>query len=234
MMLGNGIRVAVAFLSTTLVMPLAFAACQPATETPTSASVAIRCDSVAKGGNAFVVGIVFSDTTMPTAGFNLNIEYDRGALVFDSAALGSLTSGEWEYFVSRSGLVDPSDTGGIAGFVRLVALADQPDTLNRKPKPRSLVGPGELARIYFYVSERKDYLGRSTSLRFIWTKCDDNSFSDPKGIKLFVSHDVYDAAGERPGEGIEKYTGIAARCFSSRRNPPQRVIDFHNAVVTVR
>ncbi|TFH64031.1 MAG: hypothetical protein E4G91_07085 [Candidatus Zixiibacteriota bacterium] len=234
----------------TRILPLCFAAIlllsvtlvaegtnQPATrqsQTPPHGTMAISCDSIATAGNEFVVDLIFSDTTMPVAGFNLNIEYDRGVLVFDSATLGSLTAGEWEYFSSRSGLIDRSDSGSAAGFIRLVALADQPDAENKAPKPRSLVGPGELVRIYFYVSERKEYQGRPTFLRFIWTKCDDNSFSDRKGIKLYVSRDVYDATGKRLTNGVDKYAGAANNCFSSRRNAPVRVFDFRSAAVMIR
>ncbi len=210
---------------------------QPATkqsQTLPHSTVAIRCDSVATAGDKFVVGLVFSDTTMPVAGFNLNIEYDRGALVFDSATLGSLTAGEWEYFSSRSGLIDRSDSGSTAGFIRLVALADQQDAENKTPKPRSLVGPGELVQIYFYVSERKEYQGGSTFLRFIWTKCDDNSFSDKSGTKLYLSRDVYDATGKRPANGVDKYAGAANNCLSSRRNPPVRMFDFRSAATVIK
>ena len=197
-------------------------------------TVAIKCDSVAKAGGEFIVGLVFSDTTIPVAGFNLNIEYDRGALVFDSATLGSLTAGEWEYFSSRSGLIDRSESGSAAGFIRLVALADQQDARNKTPKPRSLVGPGELVRIYFYVGERKEYQDRSTFLRFIWTKCDDNSFSDKSGGKLYVSRDVFDATGKRLTNGANKYAGVADKCLSSRRNAPVRAFDFRGAATVIR
>ena len=197
-------------------------------------TLAIKSDSVASAGGEFVVGLVFSDTTMPVAGFNLNIEYDPGALVFDSATLGSLTIGEWEFFSSRSGLIERSDSGGAAGFIRLIALADQQDTLNKAPKPRSLVGPGELVRIYFYVSERKKYQGQPTLLRFLWTKCDDNSFSDKSGTKLYLSRDVYDATGKRLTNGVDKYAGAADVCISSKRNPPLRLFDFRSAITEIR
>jgi hypothetical protein len=210
---------------------------QPAAEQSQAlphSTLAIRCDSIVTAGGELIVGLVFSDTTMPVAGFNLNIEYDRGALVFDSATLGSLTAGEWEYFSSRSGLIDRSDSGGTAGFIRLVALADQQDARNKTPKPRSLVGPGELVRFYFYVSDRKEYQGRPTFLRFIWTKCDDNSFSDKSGIKLYVSRDVYDAAGKPLTNGVDKYAGATNNCFSSRNNAPVRGLDFRSAATVIR
>jgi hypothetical protein len=220
-----------------LVTPIAEGADQPATkqsQTLPHGTVAIRCDSVATAGEEFFVDLVFSDTTMPVAGFNLNIEYDRGALVFDSATLGSLTAGEWEYFSSRSGLIDRTDSGSAAGFIRLIALADQQDALNKTPKPRSLVGPGELVRIYFYVGERKEYRGQSTFLRFLWTKCDDNSFSDKSGIKLYASREVFDDTGKRLTSGADKYAGAANNCFSSRRNAPVRVFDFRSAATVIR
>jgi hypothetical protein len=197
-------------------------------------TLVIRCDSVARAGSEIIVGLVLSDTTLPLGGFNLYIEYDRGALVFDSATLGSLTSGEWEYFNSRSGLIDQSDSDSSAGFIRLVALADQASADNKAPKPRSLVGPGELVRIYFYVSERKEYQGAATLLRFIWTKCDDNSFSDMKGVKLYVSHDAYDAAGKRLANGVDKYAGAANKCITSKKNPPVREFDFRSAAIMIR
>jgi hypothetical protein len=116
----------------------------------------------------------------------------------------------------------------------MVALADQQDSLNKTPKPRSLVGPGELVRIYFYVSERKEYRDRSTPLRFIWTKCDDNSFSDNRGIKLYVSRDVYDASGKQLTNGVDKYAGAANNCFSSRLNAPIREFNFRSAATIIR
>jgi hypothetical protein len=239
-MLTNKIETLLSCFATALLLSLTLIAegsDQPATKQSQilpPGTVAIKCDSVAEAGGEFIVGLVFSDTTVPVAGFNLNIEYDRGALVLDSAVLGSLTVGEWEYFTSRSGLIDRSDSGSAAGFIRLVALADRQDAGNKTPKPRSLVGPGELARIYFYVSERKEYQGRSTFLRFIWTKCDDNSFSDKNGIKLYVSRDVFDATGKRLTNGVDKYAGAANNCFSSRNNAPVRVFDFRSAAAVIR
>jgi hypothetical protein len=103
-MLTDKIETLLSCLATALLLsatPIAESTGQSATkqsQTPPQSTVVIRCDSVAKAGGEFTVGMVFSDTTMPVAGFNLNIEYDRGVLVFDSANLGSLTAGEWEYF----------------------------------------------------------------------------------------------------------------------------------------
>ncbi len=194
----------------------------------------IRADSVAAPGSVIVVGVAFADTTISFAGFSLNIEYDRGALVFDSATLGSLTTGEWEYFMTNSGLLDKADSVGSPGFVRLVGLADQQDEAKRTPKPRSLVGPGEIAKLYFYVGDRAEYQGKSTWLRFAWGKCDDNSFSDPKGLRLFLCRKAYDVEGKLISSGTARYSGPSNNCFRSKRNPPERWFDFRNARILIK
>lgn len=197
-------------------------------------SVVLQCDSTVTRGSSFVVSVILSDTTIPLGGFNLNIAYDRKALVYDSATLGDLTAGEWEYFEARSSLPKLSDSGNTTGSIRLVSLADQQDSKNKTPKPRSLRGAGEIARIYFYASEREDIQGKTYPLSFAWNKCDDNSFSDKSGIRLFSSRAVFDPQGRRLVSGIDKNAGAPNACFSTRPNAPQRALDFRNAAVTIR
>jgi hypothetical protein len=222
----------VLFLASGIVVQTQAAA--KATDSTFSSTVVLRCDSVASGGSVLIVRVVLSDTTAALGGFNLNIAFDRTALVFDSAKLGDLTAGEWEYFDARSGLLSPSDSSSSIGFVRMVSLADQQDSRNRAPKPRSLVGPGELARLYFYVSERSQLAGATTPLFFVWTKCDDNSFSDRSGIKLYCSRDVFDPHGRRLITGLDKNAGAPNSCFSSKLNSPIRAFSFRNAAVLIK
>jgi hypothetical protein len=196
--------------------------------------VQMVCDSVVGQGSNIVATVVLADTSLSLAGFVLSIEYDRGALVFDSAALGSLTAGEWEYFFSKAGLADDSGSVDPHGLIRLVGLADQQDVQKRTPKPRSLVGPGELVRLYFYVAERKEHLDKATDLRFVWTKCDDNSFSDKSGVILYLSREVYAPDGKRVSGGSGKYAGASGKCFSARRNAPRKYIDFYSTQMTIR
>ena len=198
-----------------------------------SSSIRIKCDSVVLAGSEIVMGIVFADTSEPVGGFNLAIEYDRGALVFDSATLGKLTQGEWEYFSSRSGLQNPADSTSSLSFIRMIAIADQQDNANKTPNPRSLVGPGEIVRLHFYVGERKEYNSKETLVRFIWTKCDDNSFSDKTGNHLYVSLNVSDADGKQLPSGADKYSGVKKSCFSSRRNPPEQRFNFTSAKMLI-
>lgn len=200
-------------------------------------SVAIVADSVVRPGTPLTVAIVFTDTTVAVAGFNFYIEYDRGALVFDSAVLGGLTQGEWEYFTTRSGLLNPTDSGSASAYIRLLAIADAEDAQKRSPKPRSLVGPGELVKLFLYASDRSDYQNQSTYLRFIWGKCDDNSFSDKSGNKLYLSRDVRDSEGRILATGFDKYSGAKPACFVARPNRPntaQRVFDFRSVGIVIR
>jgi hypothetical protein len=197
-------------------------------------TVTIRSDSLVVPGSEIVVSIVFADTTTPVAGFNLLIQYDRGALVLDSALLGAMTAGDWEYFKSTSGPLANTDSSGSAGFIRLVALADQQDEPKKTPAPGSLIGPGELVRLHFYVSERREYQGKTTYLSFLWAKCDDNTFSDQSGLKLYASRDVYCSSGRRLVPGADKFSGAPSKCFSTRKNAPQRRIDFHSVAIAIK
>ena len=197
-------------------------------------TVVIKCGSIVAPGSEIVVSIAFPDTTTRVAGFNLLIQYDRGALVFDSGSLGAMTAGAWEYFKATSGLLANSDSGSSAGFIRLVALADQYDEQKKSPEIGSLVGPGELVRLYFYVSERKEYLGKKSYLTFLWVKCDDNTFSDQSGLKLYASRDVYNSSGRRLVSGADKFSGAPSKCISSRKNAPQRSFDFHSGAMVIR
>lgn len=166
------------------------------------------------------IGVWAADTTPALGGFNLLIEYDFGALVFDSATLGELTRSQWEFFDVNSGLLNPDDEDDLRAFVRLVAIADSHGD-PAHPSERSLVGPGEFATLFFYVGE--DLAGDSTRLQFVWQGCGDNSFSDQSGNKLMVAKAA--PAGVRD---TLSYEGPAVECFDSVRNPPQQIVNFHN------
>lgn len=201
---------------------------------PFFASVRLRADSVIAPGSEFAVSILLSDTTQPVGGFNLLIEYDFGALVFDSALRGDLTHGEWEYFAVRSDLLDKTEEADHRAFVRLVGIADSNDPENKTPSPRSLVGPGELVRLYFYATDHSDYYGKPTSLRFRWDKCDDNSFSDLSGNRLYLSRYVFDYDGKIISDSVGIYSGSPSRCVTRSISPPIRAFDFCSAKFVIR
>ncbi len=193
--------------------------------------VELRADSTVTAGSVFVVSVFLVDTVNIIGGFDLQIEFDYGALVFDSAVLGSHTKGNWEYFMARSALLKPEDSASTAGFIRLLAIADEQDAANKHPDPLSLVGPGEIARLYLYASERKEYSGTSTDLKFLWNKCSDNSFSDPSGNRLLLADIVFDGGGKRVS--VDRYSGPAMKCFSTGYNAPRRAFTFANLTMKI-
>ncbi|MFH2054999.1 MAG: hypothetical protein ABIJ61_03490 [bacterium] len=173
-----------------------------------------------EAGAEFALGVFCADTTLPLGGFNLLIEYDFGDLVLDSATLGSLTTGEWEYFDISTGFVNREDEADLRTWLRLVAIADS-HAESKHPSARSLVGPGELARLYFFATDA--LAADSTGLRFFWRDCGDNSFSDLSGNKLLL-------AVETDSVRIDgmSYRGVDPECYDNRRNPPLPVISFRN------
>lgn len=199
---------------------------------PASNALELRGDSVVTAGGEFTVSLYLTDSLRIVGGFNFYIEYDYGALVLDSAVLGSHVAKQWEYFTSRSGRIEDSDTGSAKGFVRLVAIADSHDSANAHPNPASLKGPGEFVKLHFYASEHKKYAGQLTTLRFLWSKCSDNSFSDPSGNKLMVASTVVDHLGN--AETLPEYSGPDSTCFRSRHNTPTREFELRNHAFRIK
>ena len=157
-------------------------------------------------------------------------------LVFDSASLGKLTKGEWEYFNSKAIPHKSTDTSSTLSSIRLVAIANSSDPDNKFPSARSQVGPGELARLYFYVGEKKSFHGKNTQLNFLWTKCDDNSFCDETGNNLYLSHKVISAEGADLKSPSDPHAGASAKCFQkrpNRPNPTARIFDFRDVKILI-
>lgn len=194
-------------------------------------AVALRGDTAVAPGAAFEISIYLTDSTTVVGGFNLLIEFDYGALVLDSVVLGKHTSGQWEYFTFRSALLDPKDEKSTAAYIRLLAIADNQDAGNKHPDSSSLVGPGEIARLHLYSTERQDYQGKTTELRFLWEKCADNTFSDKSGNRLMLAASVIG----RDGKVVtaERYRGPATSCFASRYNPPTRSFTYLNHSIRI-
>ena len=207
--------------------------CELRAEAPASLPrVELRGDTVVAAGSSFAVSLYLTDSMRTVGGFDIMFEFDFGALVFDSAALGAHTAGQWEYFTSRSALLAPNDTGSTAAFIRLLAIADNQDAANKHPKAESLVGPGEIARIYLYASERKEYQGKSTALRFLWNKCSDNTISDLSGNQLLLAARVTRGDGKVVTE--ERYSGPAKSCLRTGYNAPLPVFQFVNQSILIK
>lgn len=193
----------------------------PASDSLTPFTIELRVDDAKViAGEAFPVGVFCPDTTGQLGGFNLLIEYDFAAIVFDSATFGKSTLGEWEYLNVNSGFKSEEDLSDNRAWIRLVAIADSHND-PRQPSARSLVGPGELARLYLYAADGT--AGDSTALRFFWRACGDNTFSDLSGNKLMIGAEVDSTAGDSLS-----YKGPAVDCLGSKRNPPLQLVRFKN------
>ncbi len=189
-------------------------------------TVELRGDSIVVPGAPFEISLYLTDTTTVVGGFNLLIEFDYGALVFDSAVLGQHTKGQWEYFTFRSALLKPDDEKSTAAFIRLLAIADNQDPGNKHPDSTSLVGPGEIVKLYLYATDRGDYSGKTTGLKFLWEKCADNTFSDKSGNRLMLASSVMGADAKLIT--AERYGGPSESCFKTGYNPPTRAFGFAN------
>ena len=194
-------------------------------------TVELRGDTTVAPGAAFQVSIYLTDSANVVGGFNLLIEFDYGALVLDSAVLGKHTSGQWEYFTFRSALLDPKDEKNTSAYIRLLAIADNQDAGNKHPDSSSLVGPGEIARLYLYSTERKEYQGKKTELKFLWEKCADNTFSDKSGNRLLLAGSVIGTDGKILT--AERYSGPTTSCFTSKYNPPARSFTYLNHSIRI-
>lgn len=197
------------------------------TTQPPIGSVILKADSAITPGDTFTVSLALADSTVQVAGFNFLIEFDYGALVFDSATFGKLTQGEWEYFQCRPDLSEQKDTTDPRGYLRLVGIADMYD-VEGSPSPCSMVGPGELVRLFFYAADKLADKKQAVELKFYWQKCGDNSVSDASGNRLYLSHEVFDGDGVLLESGPVEYLGASADCFISTVNPPAKAFDFHN------
>ncbi|MEW5795591.1 MAG: T9SS type A sorting domain-containing protein [Candidatus Zixiibacteriota bacterium] len=160
-------------------------------------------------------------TNWPIAGYDLLIQYDNSALSFQKADPGKFfTDCAWEYFTYRFGANGNCGPGACpSGVLRIVALAEQnggniavhPDcyTNNGVADP----GPGsststQLAVMTFLVSNDRTLECQFVPIRFVWYDCGDNSLSNVRGDTLFISHFVYDYAGEIGDPPVVQWSDI--------------------------
>jgi hypothetical protein len=148
-------------------------------------------------------------TNWPIAGFDLLIQYDASSLSFQKAEPGQFfTDCAWEYFTYRFGANGNCGAGACpSGVLRIVALADQnggniathPDCYTNDgvadPGPGSTTAT-QLAVMTFLVSNDRTLECQFVPIRFVWYDCGDNGLSNIRGDTLYISHLVYDYAGE--------------------------------------
>jgi hypothetical protein len=157
----------------------------------------------------------------PIGGYDLLIQYDASALSFQKALEGKFfTDCAWEYFTYRFGPSGNCGAGACpSGILRIVALAEttggnlatHPDCYTNDGV--ALPGPGsstatELASMRFLVSDDRTLECQYVPIRFTWYDCADNSLSNVKGDTLFISHFVYEYAGETGDPAVVQWDDI--------------------------
>lgn len=202
------------------------------TQLPVS-TIRLLADSIVVPGDTFSVSVSLCDTSVELGGFNLLIEYDYGDLVLDSATQGELTAGSWEYFEYRHDPLYPEDPQDTRAYLRLVSIADM-HHIEGHPDSASIVGPGELVRISFYVADRLADTEKRLQLRFLWQQCGDNSLADKSGNRLFLARHLFAAGGTLLKKDSSEYSGPAVECFTSAINPPLPLFDFQNLEIVAR
>jgi hypothetical protein len=162
-------------------------------------------------------------TNWPIAGYDFLIKYDASALSFQRATEGKFyTDCSWEYFTYRFGANGNCGAGACpSGVLRIIALsettggnlANHPDCYTNDgvadPGP-GLTTATQLATMVFLVSDDRTLECQYVPIRFFWYDCADNSLSNVQGDTLFMSHQVFDYAGESGDPAIVQWTEITA------------------------
>ncbi len=131
-------------------------------------------------------------------GFNLLFGYDASALSLPSAVEGDIYGEcDWEYFTYRTeascGTACPS------GLFRVVGVANTNDGARTPGCDSPGYGyvqhenvPITLTSLRFMVSNDRTLECQFVPVKFFWTECGDNAFSNHDGSELHLSVDVYD------------------------------------------
>ncbi len=175
----------------------------------------------------------------PIGGFDFLIAYDNSALNAINAQPGALIDdGKFEYFTYRFGATGNCGSGCPSGLLRVVGMRE---TNNGIINPNHIVGPGELVKLTFYVSNDLNLEGSYVPVRFYWIDCGDNTLSDETGNWLYLGLKVYDFLGNEITDPIEYgNSGPAADCFDTVyasdetfKNAPLGAIVFRNGGVDI-
>ncbi len=199
-------------------------------------------------------------TNWPIAGFDLLIQYDGTALSFQMATEGKFfTDCAWEYFTYRFGANGNCGGGACpSGIVRIVGMAEtsggnmanHPDCYSNDGIPNP--GPGsttstEMANLRFLVSDNRTLECQYVPIRFVWYDCGDNALSNVRGDTMYVSHFVYDYAGETGLPPVVQWNDITGldndmptftgapspQCDTRFKFWPVRCANFYNGGVDI-
>jgi len=201
-------------------------------------------------GQAEWVSIYLDNSINPgneLGGYDLLIDYDQSALVFNFAEPGQmLTDCGWEYFTYRYGANGNCGVGPCPnGIIRLNAIAE---TNNGANHPSCFlydgvdVVSGELARLNFLVTNDHNFECQYMPIRWIWYDCGDNAFSSKTGDTLFISRHIYefedtlglnDIAADEP---FPSWFGANSTCdvaIGDGKPDPERIVDFWNGGIDI-
>jgi hypothetical protein len=174
-------------------------------------------------------------------GFDLLFCYDRSCLNFQSVSAGDLHSQcGWEYYTYRTWFwpsYEPHFFWG--GCVRVIAIADQ-NNGNNHPSCNTLPTPYTLFTIDVLVTDNRLFECQYCAIRFFWTDCGDNVFSNISGDTLWVSREVIEfGSGQNIADGnvgFPTYQGFQDACYDLQgpgKPLPIPFIDFYNGGVDV-
>ncbi len=202
------------------------------------------------GGNCVPVGVrqqvnILIESNQPMGGFDLLINFDASAMMFQTATIDGTAIEEWEYFQYRLG----SDDCGIGcppGLVGFVAIADINDALNQHPPPSALTPNGVLISTTFLVANNQNLGGFYLPINFIWYSCGDNGISDPSGDNLYVDvrilgpelNVIWDEEDDSEFPEADRVLGVGApdECLvggGPGKPRPIRCIEFINGGICV-
>jgi len=189
-------------------------------------------------GNHEFVDIFQQGSGKEIGGFDLLLQYDPTALLFNNAVPGDLLEQcGWEYFTYRQGPAG-NCSGCPNGLVRIVAIAEYNNGANH---PGCFLQDltGSLATLDFVVSNDRNLECQYAPIRFFWVDCGDNAVSSRTGDTLFISRKVFDFelnemtsyTGTLPG-----FTGAPDVCITSGgpgKPSTVRCVDFTNGGVDI-
>ncbi len=137
------------------------------------------------------LSVFLSDTTDFIGGYDFLIYYDASALTFMEAELGDLlVDCGWEYFTYRFGPFGNCGSSCPSGMLRIVGMADY-NNGPYHPDADCSAGPGELAKLKFYVTNDRTYDCMYIPVGFYWLDCGDNIISGVSGDTAWIARHVY-------------------------------------------
>jgi hypothetical protein len=172
-------------------------------------------------GHYTTVSIYLDSTFMPDVfccdllgGFDFLIAYDASALTAISAEPGALIDNDkFEYFTYRFGANGNCGNACPSGLLRIVAMREENDGV---VNPYHLTGPGELAKMNFYVTTDYNFGGQYVPILFFWGDCGDNTLSDETGNWLYLALEVYDHEWMLITDPVDfGYGGPMGYCFDT-------------------